>query len=368
MSDDTRNTFVKFKQKLDIIEAMRYGTTKRQIKNIISHYADKDEVNDRTVKREIDSLRDFYSNELIVDNGGAKKEYEDTIYKLELCDFPVDSLEEKDIVALESAVKILKRYNDVSENLKSLLNKLKTKWRSYLNNHQSKNPDRIIGDAEEKASLNFVHTGPVAKIEIDDKVQQTLAEAIFHQKVVSFDYYNKPLKELVCPLGFLQGNNNKYLVAADIITDEKGFHTANLNNTHIRKYKLPHISNAKNTQESYILTKDFTMESYANSMFGTYNDGKKCNIEWVVPKIAPNGKPAPMAEIKRYTFHPTQKITENDDGSLKITFKAGDLTAIARYLFGWGGIIVPVAPKELIDTYNDMLNTCINTIKKKSKK
>jgi len=368
MSDDTRNTFVKFKQKLDIIEAMRYGTTKKQIKEIMSYYADKkDGVNDRTVKREIDSLRSFYPKELIVDNGNSRKEkeYEDTVYKLELCDFPVDSLEEQDISTLEYAIKLLKRYNNVSDNLKILLNKLKTKWRSYLNKQNLKNPDKIICDAEDKANLNFVHTGPVAKIEIDEKVQNTLADAIFHEKVVSFDYYNKPLKEPVCPLGFLQGNNNKYLVAADIITDEKGFHTANLNNTHIRKYKLPHISNAKNTQESYIMTKDFSIESYANSMFGTYNDGKKCNIEWLVPKTAPDGKPTPMAEIKRYTFHPTQKITENDDGSLTITFKAGDLKAIARYLFGWEGIIIPIAPQELIDTYDAMLNTCKDTIDKK---
>ena len=367
MSDD-RNTLIKFKQRLDLISALRSptGLSKKQIKKIMSYYAGKEEVNDRTVKREIDSLRLLYPTEFkVIEGQSLKKESENTIYRLEFCELPTDTLENKDLDAIDYAIKTIKSDKTYVKQLCALRDKLTAKLHHHLNRTNPGKADKIINDIEDKTNINFVHTGPIANIDIDPVVQETLAEATHKQFAVSFDYYKKP-KDIVCPLGFLVGSNNKYLIAADIITDEKGLYTANLADSHIKKYKLPNISNVKNSHEFCFFRDKFSLEEYANSMFGVYNDGKKCDVEWYVPQIGPDGKKSPIEEIKRYTFHKDQDVIQNpEDGSLTIRFKAGDLAAISRYLFGWGGVIIPTKPKELVDTYKEMLNTCLGTIKKK---
>ena len=61
-------------------------------------------------------------------------------------------------------------------------------------------------------------------------------------------------------------------------------------------------------------------------------------------------KPSRAEDALRWRFHATQKVTQDPDGSVTVTFRAGGMRELAWHLFTWGGDIEIVAPQTLKDT------------------
>ena len=115
-----------------------------------------------------------------------------------------------------------------------------------------------------------------------------------------------------------------------------------------KTYALNKISNLKTTPEVFT-RKKFDLRRYSEKSFGVFHsEHGPYNVEWLVTKPA-------VAEARRYTFHKTQDVTPNPDGTLTVKFRADGLREIATFLFEWGGDIIPIAPKELITEYKTML-------------
>jgi len=64
----------------------------------------------------------------------------------------------------------------------------------------------------------------------------------------------------------------------------------------------------------------------------------------------------------RYEFHPAQKITKNEDGTLIVAFHADGLLEMAWHIFTWSGEIVPLAPVELVAEYQKLLRKAADTL------
>ena len=334
--------------KLDLIKALRRNPmSKERIKEFLSqefrllgrynketYLIDDYTVSDKTVYRMIKSLQEEYSEDVFFLNDYG-------CYEFHLCSFP-DTITEEDIQALDIVIKKSGKDANLKENLKELKAKLSSKLEMIRGHKESE-------DFEDKLQrTNFFVVGPQAQIKTDKNVQDTLMTAIHIQNKVKITHYGN--EHTVCPLGILHGPNNDYLVA---LMDEKNLDS-------IRSFKMEKISSAIDLGTWFEKDNNFSMQKYANSMFGIpYNDEtrKEYDIEWLVKKNIKH-------DASRYIFHPTQTFSENPDGSLSIKFHANNIEAIAKYIFQWGGAIVPVAPKELVDKYKELLKTCMDSVKK----
>lgn len=334
--------------KLDLIKALRRNPmSKERIKEFLSQefrllgrynkqtgLIDDYTVSDKTVQRMIASLKEEYSEDVFFMNDYG-------CYEFHLCSFP-DTITEEDIQALDIVIKKSIKDANLKENLKELKAKLSSKLEMIRGHKESE-------DFEDKLQrTNFFVVGPQAQINTDKNVQKTLMTAIHIQNKVKITHHGN--EHTVCPLSILHGPNNDYLVA---LMDEK-------NPDSIRSFKMEKISSAIDLGIWFEKDNNFSMQKYANSMFGIpYNDEtrKEYDVEWLVPKKIKH-------EAIRYTFHPDQNIIPLPDGSLKITFHANNLEAIAKYICQWGGAIIPVAPKELVNKYKELLKTCLDSVKK----
>lgn len=182
-------------------------------------------------------------------------------------------------------------------------------------------------------------TGAVAVsgpyLTVDKEILSELQRAIQECHQVEIEYNGK--KTTTCPLGFLYGIRNNYLVAA--------------NQKYISnpiKYILSDIKSVKITDKSFDAS-CFDINKYAARSFGVYTDTQDgYDVEWLVKKEA-------AKDAKKYVFHPSQKITENPDGTLTIRFHTDGLREMAWHLFTWGGTIKPIKPAELISEYKNCI-------------
>ncbi|MDE6250452.1 MAG: WYL domain-containing protein [Alphaproteobacteria bacterium] len=297
-------------------------------------------ISEKTVQRTLDAVRDIYDTRLDF-NPETKS------YRLYIDDFP-DTLSPEELQALDVAIQKAGANTPIRHLLETLKEKLTTKLYRSIKNLDPKRGARQVANIQQKIDADFAFIGPHAKITINPDIKAQLDDAILNQHKVIIQY--KGRQHTVCPLGVMYGPNNVYMVAKICWKDTIGDMPLN--------YILPEISAITDTGEWFARDNAFTIETYANSMFGVFHEPNTYDIEW---RVAPHA----ATEALRYQFHPTQKITKNPDGSLTIRFQAGGLYAISLYLTQWGGAITPTAPAELITMYRTLLRDCMNSISTK---
>ena len=278
----------------------------------------------KTTERMLNVVETIFGESLhreYMDDGSRRK-----LYRLVLPDFsklPPDFIGQSDIVSLNTAAKLIKNNKDVSQNLKSITAKL----------------ENINARAASNATDLTTVTGAVAVsgpyLTVDKEILSELQRAIQECHQVEIEYNGK--KTITCPLGFLYGIRNNYLVAA--------------NQKYISnpiKYILSDIKSVKITDKSFDAS-CFDINKYAARSFGVYTDTQDgYDVEWLVKKEA-------AKDAKKYVFHPSQKIIENPDGTLTIRFHTDGLREMAWHLFTWGGMIKPIKPAELIAEYKNCI-------------
>ena len=157
---------------------------------------------------------------------------------------------------------------------------------------------------------------------------EIIRNALQQSKKVEGIYHDK--KRLIEPLGMIYGEKI-YLVAREKAKGDG-----------IYNYLLHKFTNLKLTEKTFDKG-DFNLQDYTNQSFGVYH-GEILDVKLSFsPKIAP--------EAKEFNFHPTQKIKEEKDGSLTVTFKASGDKEIMWHVFRWGAGCKIIAPKSLQTEY-----------------
>jgi predicted DNA-binding transcriptional regulator YafY len=252
-------------------------------------------------------------------------------------DFPPDYISENEIVALKTALGFVKTNDTLKLPLESLAGKLEA-----LRNDGASN-------IEDLTLVNGTASAPHPHIKTDRKIVEKLQEAILAFRMVKIDYRQSsdgaitPLA--LCPLGFLYGVQNNYLIAA---------HNGEIDKP--RHYILNQVLNVKPTDKPFD-AKGFDIHKYAAKSFGAWisHDGGY-KVKWRV-------SPEATERAKQFQFHPTQKITVQKDGSLVVEFTADGLKEMAWHLMTWEGKIQPLAPKELVAEYKNQLKLAAETLK-----
>ena len=253
---------------------------------------------------------------------------------------PLEQLTQEELVALSAAIRTV-RNDDISGPLKKLEHKINCFFAA--NDTRSSRALDLDDMILSRAAAHIPHP----HIDTDEALVSKIDMAVlgYNKIFIKYAYDNGGAGEYkVCPLGFLYGKSNNYLIA---YRDD--------DMTTVRSYVLGRIRDVRTTAETFDAG-GFDISAYAMRSFGVYHspDGP-FDIEWRAS--------ADVADAAaRYVFHPTQTLYKNPDGTLTICFKADGFMEMGLYLFQWRGKIVPVAPAALVDQYRQMLMDALRSI------
>lgn len=241
------------------------------------------------------------------------------------------SFTKEEIAELES-IKNELQYNNKKLILESVIDKLKA---------LSKNKSAQIEDAIEillKTEGSAVTQKPTYKININ--TLDLIRRAIKANLRINCKYDGK-IKTL-SPYGIIYGENI-YLVGVE--GDKLAPYV----------YRIHKISDIEITTQTFD-KKDFDIKEYSNKSFGVYQN-EIIKVELLFS--------ADVAEdVINFNFHPTQKVKQNEDGSVTLKFKASGEREILWHLFKWGNKVKIISPRSLKKKYVEMLENLLENTKK----
>lgn len=290
----------------------------------------------KTAERTIKFLGEQFGDALVISNDPTNTKIHR--FRLEMPDgLPPTYLNANEIIALNAATKRIK-----NEDIRSALQSLEYKLNRML---QYKKSTRELNDLEAMVMSRAITAAPYPYLKTNEKTLTAIQHAVISSTKIWAEYKTEHTKSglrKICPLGFLYGHTNNYLVAYR--DDEPDI---------IRTYILTHLHNVRNTRERFD-SKNFDIEKYATQSFGAFHSTHgPYDIQWLADASVAHA-------IKRYVFHPTQKFIPQPDGSVIIKMHADGFYEMSWYLFQWGGKIKPIYPAELVETYDRLLRNIIN--------
>ncbi len=138
------------------------------------------------------------------------------------------------------------------------------------------------------------------------------------------------------PHGLLLGAR-RYLVAREAGGDGRMQH-----------YRLDRIASARLEADSFARDPTFNLTTHAARAFGSFHsDAEYGEVVW---RFAPAAAPT----AREFVFHPTQDLTEGEDGSLTVRFTASGHLEMAWHLYQWGDAVEVLAPeplREMVDRH-----------------
>lgn len=312
----------RYSRNSDILDLAVFMSSRMQgvtIKDIMERY----NISRRTAERMRDSLTCIFSHVVELD------EIEDTQKHWGFDNYSIAQLISFSPEEIASIAQFKRR--TTSEDLKLKLEKVIEKLKA-LNKKNSVSMEQNI-ELIMQTEGYAIRQMPQYKIDLN--VLEFIRNALRESKMVSCVYHDK--QRLLEPLGLIYGEKI-YLVARE---KAKGDGVYN--------FLLHKFQDLKLTDKSFDRG-DFSLKEYNKLSFGLYH-GEIMNVKLSFsPKLAP--------DAKKYNFHPTQKMKEENDGSLTVTFKASGSREIIWHIFKWGEGCKIVSPKSLRQEYINMLETC----------
>lgn len=279
-------------------------------------------VEKRTAQRMTDALMDVFPNvelRVLPDRRHAWKLLEPVESPLSLP--PDESLEALDLAVREA--KEAERHH----HARTLL-RLRDKIVSALPSTRARAAE---SDAEAvlQSIANVARPGPRCRVSPD------VAEAIYDSlrgpyrlEIVYQAASGEQRSRLIEPQGVLLGPRS-YLIAH--VPEDRD----------LRHFRMDRITNATCNDDWFALDPDFEIERHAAEAFGSYHDTDQ--IGQVVWRFSPRAAPS----ARDFVFHPDQRFTVEDDGSLTVTFTACGWLEMAWFLYQWGTEVDVLEPEGL---------------------
>lgn len=308
----------------DILELAIYMSSKAQgvtISDIMNLY----NVSRRTAERMRDSLMNIFPQIEEIETQDSQKHWGFVNYSIS----QLISFDPKEIANIEQLQRRTTN-KELKSELSKTINKIKTLNRK--NRTTIENNIELYMQTEGYA----IRQMPQYKIQTESLI--TIREAIQNSKVVEGIYHNKLRK--IEPLGLIYGEKI-YLIAKE---KNKG--------QQIYNYLLHKFDNLKLTDRSFDKG-DFSLEEYSKQSFGVYH-GEILDVKLSFSKEL-------AQEALNYNFHPTQKVKQEKDSTVTVTFKASGDKEIMWHIFHWGPGCKIISPAKLKKEYIKYLKECLNT-------
>jgi predicted DNA-binding transcriptional regulator YafY len=281
------------------------------------------EVSRRTAERMRDSVLRIYPD--VVEDRDR-----DGLKRWKILSVPLrfeDPIQSGELAALATAVELLRQEGREDQALR--LEALEAKIRSAT---PRATLNRIEPDYELLTQSESFACRPGPHPEVSAEVLGSLRTAILSYRQVGIAYRSRGTgilaHRIVAPYGFLYGTR-PYLVARCEDGEVPGF----------RLLSLANIETAEMLPTPFVRDEGFSLADYAAQSFGVFQEDP-VDVVWRV-------LPGAAKEARTWRFHPHQKIDEQPDGSLIVSFRAGGLLEMCWHLFTWSGEIEVLAPESL---------------------
>lgn len=174
---------------------------------------------------------------------------------------------------------------------------------------------------------------------VDLNTVSIIRQGIKENLKIKAEYNGK--EKILSPLGLIYGEKI-HLIARE---EDKGQGEYN--------YILHKLKKTELTEEKFD-PKGFNLKEFSKKSFGVYFG----EIYDVKLKF----KQAAAEDVLNYNFHPTQKIKQQSDGSVVVTFKASGEKHIMWNLFKWGSSVEILAPADLKNKYKEYLEEVMKAV------
>ncbi|MGD8666104.1 MAG: transcriptional regulator [Desulfobacterales bacterium] len=184
-----------------------------------------------------------------------------------------------------------------------------------------------IEQSFEVGSTPYKHYGQLR--DVIDRISQALVD----RQMIEIDYYTmsrkKRTQRKVAPYKIWLFDGAFYLVGNCGLRED------------IRVFALDRIKTLRLTDETFEIPEDFQVEDFMQTSFGVFH-GKpqKVRIRFA-PEVA--------GYIREKTWHTTQKLTSQNDGSVIFEARVAGTDEIKYWLMSWGGKAEVLSPATLRD-------------------
>ena len=281
------------------------------------------EVSRRTAERMRDAVRDaFPQTEELAEPGGRKRWRLPPGTAGRLADPTVD-----DIAALHRGIELARQSGDfgTADHLGTLSDRLRARL-------PGPKRTRLEPDIAALLEADGVALRPGPRERIPEETLNTLREAILAGVWIDLDHRARASGLLsrnarIGPLAMLLGEGRQYLVAfSDYAQD-------------VRLFALAGFERVELTEVVFERPEGFDLQSWMQRSFGIWQE-EIYDVVWCFT-------PEAAADARLYLFHPTQVMTDEPDGSLTVSFRAGGLREMCWHLFRWGPYVQVLNPPEL---------------------
>ena len=174
---------------------------------------------------------------------------------------------------------------------------------------------------------------------IDIHILDTIRQAIKENLRIKCKYDDRD--KILSPFGIVYGAN-VYLIGVE--GDKPDPYV----------YRLHKVTDIQLTEETFDKG-DFDIKEYANRSFGVYQNE--------IIKVELRFSKEVAEDVLNYNFHPTQKVKQNDDGTVTVKFKASGELEILWHIFRWGDKVQIISPKSLKKEYVEYLENVLEVQK-----
>lgn len=281
--------------------------------------AEQLEVSERTIRSDIDFLRDRY-HAPIEFNKQQGYHYTDSEWRL-----PTITLSKGELFALTIGARMLEAYagSPYAQDLRSAINRLSERL-----------PEQSWVNLQQLADERILFRSGAA-IDLNPDVWHQLEEACQSQKTVQMTYYTASRdatsdRKLDPYVLHIYRGTNPYVIGYCHQRQE------------IRWFRVDRIKSIQVLSETFVPDPTFDARDHLEMIFQHEAGGVPQPVSiWFDKATAPY--------IRERRWHPTQEIQENEDGSLTLHMMVRGMNDLKRWILGYGKGAIVREPPELVE-------------------
>ncbi len=178
---------------------------------------------------------------------------------------------------------------------------------------------------------------PGPRVSVQSGLLPKLRDAIRGSRKVAFDYVSRQsgneARHVIAPYGILYGNR-PYLVGRTDATEQP----------HL--WLLTNMNLVCITDQSFEADEKFDLKEYSERSFGAYQEAPF--------DVAIRFSSDVASDAKNFSFHPSQTVHDNADGTLTVKFTAGGRVEMCHHLMTWGTSVEVEEPEDLREQLQGM--------------
>ncbi len=203
---------------------------------------------------------------------------------------------------------------------------------SFLQKVQATLPDESLGYIEEIEKAYLVSNRPLKEYGKFKERLDILNQALISKQFVSIDYFTMSKQEKtsrqVAPYRILFVDGTFYLIGMCSLRND------------IRIFALDRIENISIMQQNYEVPDDFSAEELLKTSFGVFVGGDAVHVKVRFLKDC-------AGYISEKNWHPSQEITEEEDGSIIFKATVAGLDDVKFWIMKWGASAIVLEPESL---------------------